>query len=318
MSVDYKPPFWQIGGHFQTIYPSVFRKLVVPYQRERLELSDGDFLDLDWVKAGNRKLIIATHGLEGDSTRHYITGMLARFTPEGFDGLGWNARSCSGEPNRLPRFYHHGDAGDLKVVLEYALALGYEEIVLAGFSMGGSLTLRLLGEYAEAVPSQVKAAIVASVPLDLPTSVAELYKKGKRFYMTRFIKKLGKKIEQKAKMYPDHPHLKYEGYKEDVKDFEVFDSRYTAPLHGYRNAKDFYEQASSKPLLKFIKTPVLIIQALNDPFMSAACFDIKGAENNKNLQLLLPKNGGHVGFMVKGKKHSLIEDLAWDFYQKQK
>ena len=159
----------------------------------------------------------------------------------------------------------------MKIVLEYAISLGYEEIVLAGFSMGGSLTLRLLGEYAEAVPSQVKAAIVASVPLDLPSSVAELYKKGKRFYMTRFINKLGKKIEQKAKLYPNHPHLKYEGYKEEVKDFEVFDSRYTAPLHGYANAKDFYEQASSKPLLKFINVPALIIQALNDPFMSSEC-----------------------------------------------
>lgn len=318
ISSEFNPPFWQKGGHFQTIYPSLFRKIPVPYERERLELSDGDFLDLDWVKTGSKKLVIATHGLEGDSTRHYVTGMLARFIPEGFDGLGWNARSCSGETNRLPRFYHHGDAGDLKIVVEYAISKGYDEIVLAGFSMGGSLTLRLLGEYGSNNPKEIKAAIVASVPLDLPTSVAELYKKGKRFYMTRFLNKLGKKIEAKSKVFPNHPHLSYKDYKKEVTNFEVFDNKYTAPLHGYENAKDFYAKASSKPLLKYINLPVLIVQAINDPFMSKECLNIEGAEENKNVNLLLTKNGGHVGFMVKGKKHSLVEDLAFKFYKKIK
>ncbi len=316
MSSDFKPPFLQVNGHLQTIYPSLFRKIVVPYERERISLPDGDFLDLDWVKTGSKKLLIATHGLEGDSTRHYVTGIVDMFIHKGFDGLGWNSRSCSGEINKLPRFYHHGDAGDLKFVVEYAISLGYEEIFLAGFSMGGSLTLRLLGEYSNKVPSQIKGAVVASVPLDLPTSVAELDKKGKRFYMNRFLKKLGKKLEQKARMFPENKLLSVKNYWTEVKNFEIFDTRYTAPLHGYKNAQDFYQKASAKPLLKDIYVPVLIIQSTNDPFLSPECLDINGAENNKNIHLKLTQNGGHVGFMVKGQKHSLVEQLGWDFYSK--
>ncbi|MCP9757625.1 alpha/beta hydrolase [Lacihabitans sp. CCS-44] len=312
----FKPPFLQINGHLQTIYPSLFRKIPVPYVRERISLPDGDFLDLDWVKTGSEKLMIATHGLEGDSTRHYVTGMVEKFCKNGFDGLGWNSRSCSGEINKLPRFYHHGDAGDLKLVVEYAISLGYKEIFLAGFSMGGSLTLRLLGEYAHSVPSQILGAVVASVPLDLPTSVAELDKPGKRFYMNRFLKKLGKKLEQKSRMFPDNRLLNIDNYWKDVKNFEIFDNRYTAPLHGYKNAQDFYKKASAKPLLKDICIPTLIVQSVNDPFLSPECLDIKGAENNKNIHLKLTQNGGHVGFMVKGQKHSLVEELGWEFYSK--
>ncbi|MCP9745362.1 YheT family hydrolase [Lacihabitans sp. CS3-21] len=318
MSIEFKPPFFQLNGHMQTIYPSLFRKIPVPYQRERITLPDGDFLDLDWVKTGSKKLMIATHGLEGDSTRHYVTGMVEKFNKNGFDGLGWNSRSCSGEINRLPRFYHHGDAGDLKHVVEYAISLGYEEVFLAGFSMGGSLTLRLLGEYSSNIPSQIKGAVVASVPLDLPTSVAELDKPGKRFYMNRFLKKLGKKLEQKARMFPENKLLSVDNYWTEVKNFEVFDNRYTAPLHGYENAQDFYRKASSKPLLKDICVPALIIQSVNDPFLSPECLDVKGAENNENITLKLTQNGGHVGFMIKGQKHSLVEDLGWDFYSQLK
>jgi uncharacterized protein len=314
--MPFKPPFLQINGHLQTIYPSLFRKIPVPYVRERISLPDGDFLDLDWVKTGSEKLLIATHGLEGDSTRHYVTGMVEKFCKNDFDGLGWNSRSCGGEINKLPRFYHHGDAGDLKLVVEYAISLGYKEIFLAGFSMGGSLTLRLLGEYAHSVPSQILGAVVASVPLDLPTSVAELDKPGKRFYMNRFLKKLGKKLEQKSRMFPENQLLNVDNYWKEVKNFEVFDNRYTAPLHGYKNAQDFYRKASAKPLLKDIYVPVLIIQSVNDPFLSPECLDINGAENNKNINLKLTQNGGHVGFMIKGQKHSLVEELGWEFYLK--
>jgi predicted alpha/beta-fold hydrolase len=316
MPLNFKPPFGQINGHFQTVYPSLFRKIPVPYERERLSLPDGDFLDLDWVKTNSKKLLIATHGLEGDSTRHYVTGMVEKFRNQGFDGLGWNSRSCSGEMNRLPRFYHHGDANDLKFVVEYAISLGYEEIFLAGFSMGGSLTLRLLGEYGSVIPTQIIGAVVASVPLDLPTSVAELDKRGKRFYMNRFLRKLGTKIELKSKMFPDNPLFKFDNYKKEVKNFEVFDNRYTAPLHGYENAQQFYRKASAKPLLKSICVPVLIVQSVNDPFLSPECLNIEGAESNKNIHLKLTKKGGHVGFMVKGQKHSLVEEMGWDFYSK--
>lgn len=286
----------------------------MPYERERLELPDQDFLDLDWIANGNKKLIIVTHGLEGDSSRPYVTGMIQRFVSAGFDGLAWNSRSCSGEINRLPRFYHHGDAEDLRYVLEYAIQKNkYMEVILAGFSMGGSLVLRLLGERSEELPKEVSRAIAASVPLDLRNSVEELQKAGKRFYMKRFIRKLGAKIEQKSRQFPDHPNLSFEGYRKDIKDFITFDDRYTAPLHGYKNAADFYELASAKPLLKNIEVETLIVQAQNDPFLGDKCYDLGSGQSNKNLTLVLPKYGGHVGFMQSGHFNSFVEEVAFDF-----
>ncbi|KPM49272.1 YheT family hydrolase [Jiulongibacter sediminis] len=310
---QFQPPFYQFNGHIQTIYPSLFRKVPVPYERERIELPDGDFLDLDWLKTGSKKLVIVTHGLEGDSTRHYVTGLLKLFSEHGFDGLGWNSRSCSGELNRLPRFYHHGDAEDLRYVLEYAIAEGgYEEVFLAGYSMGGSLTLRLLGEFPEKLPKEVSGAMVASVPLDIYSSVLELQKPGKTFYMNRFIKKLAVKIEAKSKLFPDHPHLKFEGYFDRIKNFEDFDGTYTAPLHGYKSAHDFYARASTKPLLKNIRVPVKIVQALNDPFLGQECLALPD-DSPLNVELLMPKKGGHVGFMISGEPFSFTEQLALDF-----
>jgi predicted alpha/beta-fold hydrolase len=315
---SFKPPFWQINGHIQTIYPSIFRKVSLPYKRERMVLSDGDFVDLDWVKNGSKKLILVTHGLEGDSTRHYVTGMIKKFVDAGFDGLGWNCRSCSGEINRNARFYHHGDAEDLRQVLEYAIKeMKYEEVFLAGYSMGGSLTLRLLAEKPALLPKQVIKAVAASVPLDIHDSVKELHKKGKRFYMRRFLRKLGVKIQEKSKQFPENPLLSYEGYEHRIKDFYDFDGTYTAPIHGYNSAIDFYAKASTKPILNNIQIPVKIVQALNDPFLSQSCFELGEAESNNNVELILTKYGGHVGFMQSGKSSNYVEDLALDFYQKK-
>jgi len=309
----FRPPFWQFNGHMQTIYPSLFRKVKVHYTRERITLPDGDFLTLDWVKNNSRKLVIVTHGLEGDSGRHYVTGMIRKFTENGYDGLGWNCRSCGGEINLLPRFYHHGDAEDLRYVVQYAIDKNkYEEVVLVGFSMGGSLTLRLAAEKPDLLPKEVKKVVTASVPLDLPTSVIELNKPGKRFYMERFLKKLGKKIEIKSSMFPNHPILNVEGYSK-IKNFDEFDTRYTAPLHGYVDAKDFYAKASVKPILKNIRIPALIVQSANDPFLSPPCLNLGDAESNSNLKLVILKEGGHVGFMQHDSEETITEQLALRF-----
>lgn len=309
---DYKPPFWQFNAHLQTIYPSLVRKVKVNYQRERIDLPDGDFLDLDWSYVSSKssvrstKLIIVTHGLEGDSTRHYVTGMIKKFNDLGFDGLGWNCRSCSGEMNRLPRFYHHGDVDDIRFVVNYAVSKGYEEVVLVGFSMGGSMTLRLLGDKPEIVPSQVKLGVAVSVPLDLFTSVFELYKKGRQFYMKRFIDKLGKKIKAKTEVFPNHPIINFEGY-EKITNFEEFDNRYTAPLFGFKDAHDFYKKAGAKPFLKHIQKTTYIFQAINDPFLSPECLELGEASENKNVHLELIAQGGHVGFMMPNSNETYIE-----------
>lgn len=316
-SYVFNSPILQLNGHLQTIIPSLFRKIPVQYQRERLELPDGDFLDLDWAQKGSSQLVIITHGLEGDSTRHYVTGIAKMANDAGLDALGWNCRSCSGEINRLPRFYHHGDAEDLRFVIEHAANLQlYEAIYLVGFSMGGSLTLRYLGEKPNDVNPLIHKAFAASVPLDLPSSVRELAKKGKQFYMKRFIKKLRKKIEEKERMFPQHPILTAKNY-DTIRNFEDFDSRYTAPLHGYADCHDFYAKASVKPLLKHIQIPSLVVQAANDPFLTPECLELGEASQNPFVQLLVTQNGGHVGFAQKNKVHSWVEETALAFFQKK-
>ena len=313
---NYQTPFWLRNAHVQTIYPSLFRKVLFNYQeRERLVLSDGDFVDLDWhrINGNNKKLVIITHGLEGDSKRHYVTGMAKIFTQNGYDALGWNCRSCSGEINKLPRFYHHGDTTDLREVIQYTIkTFHYSEIILVGFSMGGSLTLRILGEDPEAVPYQIKKAIAFSVPCDLLSSVKKLSEGGNKIYNNRFLKKLGKKIAIKEKLFPNI--INASGYHK-IKHFVDFDNRYTAPLHGFINAQDFYIRASVKPYLKNIRVPALMVQAANDSFLTPECICYEQAEQNKYLYLEVPDNGGHCGFMLPGQKFSWAEQRAISFVQ---
>ncbi len=311
---QYRTPLLQFNGHLQSIYPSIFRKIPFVYEkRERLDLPDGDFVDLDWSvteKTAN-KLVIITHGLEGDSTRHYVTGMAKIFAANGYDALGWNCRSCSGEMNRLVRFYHHGDANDLRSVIQHAIInYGYQEIVLVGFSMGGSLTFRAIAEFPDMVPAQVKTAIGFSVPCSLKGSVDALSTKENNIYLKRFLRKLGEKIKLKAKLFPGQ--IDATNY-DQIKTFIEFDNRYTAPLHGYDNALDFYEKASVGPLLHQIKTPSLIVQAVNDPFLLANCMPIETAEQHPFLFLEMPEKGGHCGFMVKGQLHTWAENRAIEF-----
>lgn len=310
----FKPPFWQWNGHLQSILPSIFRSVHFRYvRRERLELVDGDFIDLDWSSAEkiHNKLVIITHGLEGDSTRHYVTGVAKLFTQNGYDALGWNCRSCSGELNRLPRFYHHGDAGDLRKVIEHAVTqYGYEQIVLVGFSMGGSLTLRAVAEFPSDVLPQVKATISFSVPCSLRGSVDALSIKENRMYLNRFLRKLGKKIKAKAIIFPEQ--INAEGY-DSIKTFIEFDNRYTCPLHGFSNAYEFYEKASVGPILHQIQIPSLIVQAQNDPFLLPNCMPIDVAKTNKALYLEMPAMGGHCGFRESGKEYSWAETRALAF-----
>ena len=311
---EYRAPFWQFNGHMQSIFPSMFRKVTFQYtKRERVELPDGDFLDIDWAfsKTASKELVIITHGLEGDSGRHYVTGMAKSFTENGIDALGWNCRSCSGEMNRLLRFYHHGDASDLSLLIKYAIEqFEYESIYLVGFSMGGSLTIRAIAEFPENTAQQVKKAVAFSVPCDLAAGVVELSKPGKTFYTKRFLKKLGRKIKAKEAIFPGL--ISYEGY-ENIKEFTAFDDRYTAPLHGYASAADFYAKASVKPLLPNIRIPTLLVQALNDPFLSETCIGYEAAKTNPNLFLETPSHGGHCGFMLPGKDYTWAEKRAIDF-----
>ncbi len=308
------PPFYLFNSHAETIVPSIFRKVSGTYDRERLELPDGDFVDLDWMRSNNKKLVIISHGLEGSSDRHYSKGMATYFYVHGWDALAWNCRGCSGVMNRLPRFYHHGATEDIAAVIDHAIQLKYEHISLVGFSMGGSMSLKYIGERNGILPTQIKSAVTFSVPCDLKSSATELDKPSKKFYLNRFLRKLEKKIRAKSILFPE---ISATGF-EKIKTFREFDNRYTAPLHGFTDADDFYTRASSGPYIQSIEIPTLIVNALNDPFLPNACYPVEIAKEHTQVYLEMPARGGHVGFSLPGASESWMERRAYEFVESVK
>lgn len=295
----YRPPALLTNGHLQTIYTSLFRRTPdVPYERERILTPDDDFLDLDWLRVGERKVAILSHGLEGNTQRDYMKGMARTLTAGGWDVLAWNFRGCSGEPNQQLYSYHSGATHDLHTVISHVLENhSYSEIALIGFSLGGNMTLKYLGERGANVYPQIKRAVAFSVPIDLASSGVELAKPANRMYMIRFLRYLREKLEIKQMLFPGEIDLT--DYNK-IKDFQGFDDRYTAPLHGFRDAQDYWAQSSSKQFLTSITVPTLLINAKNDPFLSEECFPLSEAEQNGNFFLEVPASGGHVGFITFG------------------
>ena len=290
----YRPVFPFGNGHIQTIYPVLFRTISsLVYTRERITTADDDFLDLDWSAPGNDRLAIVSHGLEGNSTRTYVKAMVQALNHSNWDALAWNYRSCSGEPNRKLRSYHNGATDDLARVIEHARNKEkYKEIALVGFSLGGNLTLVHLGR--DRVDPIVKKAVVFSVPCDLAASAGALEKPSNRLYMKRFLVLLHRKIKEKMAIMPHA--LDDSGY-DRIRTFRQFDDRYTAPIHGFKDARDYWEKCSSLRYIPEIDRPCLIINALNDPFLPRECFPIAQAAQNPNITLKMPQSGGHVGFV---------------------
>ncbi|MCF6247610.1 MAG: alpha/beta fold hydrolase [Desulfobacula sp.] len=297
---SYAPPPFFSNGHIQTIFPPLFRKVPsVFYKRQRINTQDGDFLDLDWSRKGHKKLAVVSHGLEGNAHRAYVKGMVKALNDSGWDVLAWNYRSCSGEPNQQLRSYHNGITDDLSVIIEHAKTThAWEQIALVGFSLGGNLSLLYLGR--ESVDPLIKKAIVFSVPCDLKSSSETISKPSNVLYMKRFLVMLHNKIKSKMKVLPGQ--IDDKDY-EKIKDFKDFDDRYTAPIHGFKNAEDYWEKCSSKPYIPKIKIPTLIINAKNDPFLPDACFPIKEARSNPMVTLCMPESGGHVGFICFNKQN---------------
>lgn len=312
VKTTYKPPFWMRNGHIATIYPSMFRKVEgVEYTRERIYTTDGDFLDLDWSQRDSKNLIVVSHGLEGSSNRPYVRGMVKYFNEKGWDALAWNCRSCSGEINKTARFYHHGATGDLKLVIDHINnEYDYESIWLIGFSMGGSLSIKYLGENGSEAPSNLKGAVAYSIPVSLRSSVEKLSNGNIKFYEKRFLKKLGEKVRIKAERYPDL--ISHQGF-EEIKTFNDFDNRYTAPLHGFKNADDFYDTVAAGNFMQSTDRPILICNALNDPFLGEACYPYQECETHELLYFESPEYGGHVGFTLLGNEYNYMEKRAWDF-----
>jgi len=300
-SDTYRPPSWLPNGHLQTIFPSVFRKVPeVNYVRERVDTPDGDFLNLDWAYAHGRpaepppSLVVLSHGFEGDSSRQYVRGMVRTMVRNGFDCLAWNFRSCGGEMNLRPRFYHSGATDDLDLVIRHALRKSYDRIYLVGFSLGGNLTLKYLGERGEKLlPSAIRKAVVFSVPMDLLACSRHLQRPSNILYQQRFLLTLKPKIEQKSRLFPQLIDSRKYHLIRSVYDF---DDRYTAPLHGFRNAEDYYRQSSARYYLEGIPTPTLAISAINDPMIPVSSLPVETIARLPLVSLLLTRQGGHCGY----------------------
>jgi predicted alpha/beta-fold hydrolase len=289
----FRAPFFLRNGHVQTILPVLLpRRIRAEFVRQRLELPDGDFLDLDWLRRGAKRLAILAHGLEGNSTLQYIRGMAAALARSGWDALAYNFRGCSGEPNRLPRAYHSGETGDLRAVIARA-AKDYPALALIGFSLGGNVILKYLGEAAPQASIRAAAAICA--PIDLGACARKLdQRRSNRIYLRRFIVSLIDKIEAKATLFPDV--VDATGARH-LRNFQQFDDRYTGPLHGFRDADDYWSQSSARQFLPHINVPTLLLQPRNDPFLAPEAYPWPEAEANPHLYLEAPDSGGHVGFL---------------------
>ncbi len=256
---------------------------------------DDDFLDLDWSMAGAERLVVIAHGLEGSSNRAYVLGLVRACNRAGWDALAWNFRACSGEMNRQRRLYHSGETGDLRLVLAHVRALGrYRQLAVAGFSLGGNLTLKYLGELGVAPPLDLVAGIVFSVPCDLAASSIRMAEPENAFYMRRFLRDLRGKIRGKRAQFNDVPDDT--GF-ETIRTFMEFDERYTAPMHGFSGAMDYYTRSSSRQYLPAIRVPTLLINAMDDPFLSPECFPRDEAAGSRWLHFEAPQHGGHCGFV---------------------
>jgi len=306
-----RPPRHQFNGHLQTILPALLRRIEVVYERERIDLPDGDFLDLDWIDRGARRLLILSHGLEGNSDRHYIRGTARLFADRDWDVLAWNCRSCSGEMNRTFRLYHHGDTEDIGQVVQHALRTKhYEKIALVGYSMGGSMTLKYLGVKGKELPAPVCRGVAFSTPCDLEASARTLDVPANRFYRNRFLKNLRRKIERKARDYPGLLDL---SAFDRIECWRDFDEHFSAPLNNYADAAEFYRQSSAVNFMDGIKVPALIVNAQNDPILQPSCSPVGLAARHPKVFLETPALGGHVGFSLPRRRHTWSESRALEF-----
>ena len=308
----YKPPFWAKKSFVSTVFSGLARSVNgVVQTRERIELTDGDFIDVDWsyAEGPSEKVIILLHGLEGNAQRPYITGSAKLFNENGVDACAVNFRGCSGEPNRLYRSYHSGATEDLEAVIKHILEKDkYSEIYIKGISLGANMALKLVGER-EQLPKALKGIVAVSSPCYLKGSCDALMSLRNKHYAIRFLAHLKDKLKPKLEQFPQDISV---ADFNSINTLVDFDDVYTSKAHGFKDALDYYEQSSSLQYLPSITIPTLIINSLNDSFLSAECYPVKEAKQNSNLFLEMPKYGGHVGFIDK-KNVYYNERRALDF-----
>jgi len=301
MDKKFSPGFGLRNRHTQTLYSSLFRKLPpLKIEIETFSLSDGDFLECHWhnqpQKNSTIPIIILFHGLAGSFKSPYIQGLMSEAKRNNFATVLMHFRGCSGKENSLPRSYHSGDSGDaLSWINELSSRYPNSKLFGVGYSLGGNMLLKLLGEKGENSP--LNAAVSVSAPLQLDICADAMNRGFSKFYQHILLKDLNLSLEQKFEKHDMKKLIDIK--KEDVKNLKTFwefDEAYTAPVHGFKSAQDYYIKCSSKQFLKNIQTPTLIIHSKDDPFMTQKIIPSK-EELSEAITLELSSNGGHVGFI---------------------
>ncbi|HXG50343.1 MAG TPA: alpha/beta fold hydrolase [candidate division Zixibacteria bacterium] len=293
----YRAPWWLPGGHLQTLYAYFAALGTVRFRRERWETDDGDFIDLDWTQtqAAPSRLVVLLHGLEGCSRSHYAVNLMRELARRGWGGVVAHFRGCSGENNRLARAYHSGDTGEVDWLMgRLRRLLPAARLHAVGVSLGGNVLLKWLGEQGDRAAPTVASAAAVSAPVDLTVAVSVLDRGWNRLLYTRhFLGSLKKKTAAKIAVHGlelDPAALKA------ASTFREFDALYTAPVHGFESAEQYWRVSSSKPYLKSIAVPTLMINARNDPFFPAS--SLPGPEEVSGVVTLeYPAAGGHAGFV---------------------
>lgn len=287
------PAWWCRGAHAQTLWPYCLRRSPkIALRRERLELPDGDFLDLDWTQNPDGPIVLVLHGLEGSSNSKYARGLLAAVQARPWRGAVMHFRGCSGVPNRLPRSYHSGETGDLAhVIAELRRREPQAALAVVGYSLGANVLLKWLGEAGARAP--LAAAVAVSPPFVLECAAARLERGLSRIYQWALLRRLRASMTAKLATVP----LPFDGRMlAGLKTFRQFDDRVTAPLHGFRDAQDYYTRSSCRQFLKAIAVPTLILHARDDPFTTEEAIP-ETCELSDSVRLELSTHGGHVGFV---------------------
>jgi predicted alpha/beta-fold hydrolase len=294
----FSPPWWARNGHVQTVWGPLFRTDRLPLRRERLSTPDGDFVDLDWLDADSAAAaptLLVLHGLEGSSRSHYVSGLLRAGQAAGWTGVAFNFRSCSGELNRLPRFYHSGETGDLAwVVGSLAARAPGVPIGAVGVSLGGNVLLKWLGEVGETAPRELMGAAGISVPFDV-AACARVLDRGLRrlVYARNFLRTMRSKVVEKARRYPGFVDVRA---MRRARTFARYDRIVTAPLNGFRDEVDYWTSSSSGPYLARVRRPILLLSAQDDPIVPGRTLPRPG-DLPPNIRAEFTACGGHAGFL---------------------
>ena len=301
----FQPPWWLRNAHAQTVGARYVRGLKKPAMRvERWDTPDDDFLDLHFLEGSNdMPTALLLHGLEGSIESTYFQGLILELARNDWNVVAMEFRTCSGEINRAKRMYHSGETSDLAWVVDQLIARRPDiELYLAGFSLGGNVTAKWFGESGGALPPNVKAGAVVSAPYDLVVSGIHMDNSISRLYVLHFIRKLMRKVVEKDKQYPGV--LDVERLKR-ARTFKDFDDYATAPLHGFKDAHDYYTSVACGQFLEGIRRPTLLLSSADDPFNPGETLPYDLAERHPYLHPLFTDRGGHVGFIPRGWRRGL-------------